>query len=263
MKQLVALVFLFVLAFPGYGDATLTFTTYSKGNDQLLTYYIKDGMLRYNEQNSNRINLYNQSSQLFMSMDREQQTISRIDKDIIEQRTKSINKQRLDKLQQVEAELNEKLKTMSPEQQEAAASVMNQLKYPEFYGAHNFLKVAATNEQGKVNGFACKVYRVTRKDTLVKTICMASADTLGLSADDYNTLRDFLHFNYLAQTRMMIASGKTDFNFIDYEQENMPGIAVQIIEADDNPDRKPSLQIQEISTKMLEPSLFEIQIPRK
>jgi hypothetical protein len=92
---------------------------------------------------------------------------------------------------------------------------------------------------------------------------MASADTLGLSAGDYSTLRDFFHFNYLAQTRMMIAAGKTDFSFIDYEQENMPGIAIQVIEAENNPAHKPSLQIQEVSPKMLEPSLFEIQIPRK
>jgi len=264
MKQLFALILLCMVAIPGYGDATLTFKTYSKSNNsKLLTYYIKDGVLRYNEEDSNRINLYNRSKQVFMSMNQKDRTISRIDPDIIEQRSKMINQKRLDKLSEVEAGLNEKLKTMSPDDQEVAASLMNKLKYPEFYGAHTFLKVTASKENRTVNGYPCRVYQLRREDTLIKTICVASAEALGLSADDYQTLRDFFHFNYQAQSKMMIAAGKTDFTFIDYRKEKIPGVAVEITEYADKPAEHPSLQIQQVSTKTLEPSLFEIQIPEK
>ena len=263
MIQLLALVLLIAIAAPGYADATLSFRIYSNAGSTPLSYYIKDGKLRFNDENSNRINIYERSSQTFTSVDREQQTISRIDRGIIAERSEMLNKQRLEKLKAVEADLNRKLDTMTPEEQEAAASVLNSMKYPEFYGAHTFLNVRPLASEKTVSDMACKIYELRRQEELLKTICMANATTLGLSDSDYRTLRDFFRFNYHAQTQMMIASGRTEFTFIDYEQENMPGIAIEINELGRDKKMRPVLQIERISTEKLDSKLFNIQIPKK
>jgi hypothetical protein len=57
---------------------------------------------------------------------------------------------------------------------------------------------------------------------------MAKASTLGIPEADYLTLRDFYHFNYSTQTQILLAMGKSDFSHVDFEQENIAGIPVEV-----------------------------------
>lgn len=266
MKQLVTLALLLQIAPLCHADATLTYTSYSSGDDGTqMTYYIKDGMLRFIEQGSTRINLYDHSKQIFLSIDNQNGTISRIDKDILKHRTEQLNKQRLQRLEKAETQLDEQLKAMTPEEQEIAASLVNRLKYPEFYGAHTFLEVRPTEETKTINQFTCQVYKINLKERLLKKVCMVEADVIGLSEEDYRTLRDFYHFNYQARTRMMLAAGKTDFTLIDYEQEKMPGVPLEVVSYEDQTSTRPDIRLllKEVSTKMLDSSLFEGQTGKK
>ncbi len=244
-------------------DTTLIFDAIKPEGSAKVTYYIKDGMLRYTEEGNPRINLYDSSKQLFVSIDQGSGTISRIDKDIIARTVEHKNKLRLQKLLEVEKELNKKIHSMSEQEQEATATLVNQLKYPEFYGAHTMLKTGSTGEKRAVTGIDCTVYDVRRAEALLKQLCMAPAASLKMNEDDYRTLRKFFRFNYMAQTQLMIASGKTNFTYVDYEQENIPGIALEIRELTEGRSLQPKMVFKSISGKKLDSSLFEAQTPKK
>lgn len=256
MKQLTALSLLFYTAFAAHADTTLVFKTDHRQKSHTLSYYIKDGMLRFNEDDADRINLYDSSRQAFVSIDQETGTIARIDADIIARRVEQLNQARLQKLAQAEADINKKIEAMPEKEQEIAVSVLNQLKYPEFYGAHTFLEVSPNKQPRSIDGVDCQLYDIHRQGKLLKQICMASPEKLGMDPDDYRTLRQFYRFNYATQTRLMIASGKTSFSYVDYEQENMPGVVVEISARTEQPDHA-NLRLQSLSSKMLDASLFE------
>ncbi len=260
--RLFALLLSFFIAHSSHADTTLTFKSYVKDSSNQLTYYIKNGVLRFSEQGTKRINLYNKAEQSFISIDQESGTISRIDKDIIAKRVEQLKAKRLKRLAEVEAQLHKRLQTMSDKEKEVAESLVNQLKYPEFYGLHTLIQTNRSNQTQKISNIDCQIYDVKRKTELLRQVCMAEAKALGMSADDYQTLRDFYRFNYLTQSQMMIAMGKTDFTHIDYHQENMPGIAIAIVTKSDK-ERQPNLLLESISLAKLDQSLFNSQKPKK
>lgn len=263
MKQFFATVILLITSQISQADATLTVKIFDRqDSSQLLTYYIKDGKVRISEDGSKRTNIYDEAEQHFLSIDQASGNISRIDKDILRQRVETLNKQRLEKLVEVESGLQEKLKTMDEEEKMIAESLVNQLKYPEFYGAHTFIKVEQTEKNKTIQGVPCQVYIISRKDIQLKQICMASAQALGLSAKDYQSLRNFYHFNYNTQTQLLLAMGKTGFTHIDYEQENMPGIPIEVISLDQN-GNKTDLLLESLSIKPIDKALFNHKISKK
>ncbi|MCW9014423.1 MAG: hypothetical protein OQL06_11615 [Gammaproteobacteria bacterium] len=258
MKQLMPLLFLYFIVFDAPADVTLSYKTFiDKNGSQNLTYSVKNGILRLTENQSERINLYNQSKQIFLSIDQKNANISRIDKNILNKRIEQLNQQRLSKLAEVETGLNKKLQDMSDKEKEIATELVNQLKYPEFYGAHTQIKVIKTAQTKTINEITCDVYDIKRNDSLVKQVCMASRKSLGISPGDYEALRDFHRFNYNTQTRLMLAMGKTDFIEIDYQMENMDGLPLEIITISDN---KPTVEllIDSITTKRLDQAYFDI-----
>ena len=257
MKQLPALIVLFYMASLSHADTMLTFSTQFGQNSHQLSYYIKDGMLRFSEDGSHRINIYDKSKQAFVSIDQGSGTISRIDKQLLAQRVDALTKIRQQKIASAEAELNNIVEAMPGPEQEVAVSVLNQLKYPEFYGAHTRLRALAEKKTRKIAGIECQLYSIRRQDRLLKQICMALPDALGISSDDYHTLREFYRFNYTTQTELLIASGKTGFSYVDYEQHNMPGVTVEISAKVKQPDHA-NLLLESVSTEPLQASLFAI-----
>lgn len=258
MKQLTVLMFLFPIAFNLQADVALTYKNLINTNGaHHLTYYVKNGLLRLSEEQSRRINLYNQAKQVFISIDEQNGNISRIDRHILDKRVEQLNQQRLAHLSQVEAELARKLPTMTRAEQEVGEELVNQLKYPEFYGLHTQIKVKQTNNTKTINGITCQVYDIKRKEQLLRQICMASRESLNLSEADYLTLRNFHQFNYATQTRIMLAMGKTDFLEIDYQLEKMPGLPVEVIGLV-NGRLELELLLDNLSKKPLPEALFAI-----
>lgn len=257
MKQLFVLSVLFYTALC-HADTTLVFKHYpDKDSSQISTYYIKDGILRLSDQGSKKISLYDKSKQLYQSFDGEDGTISRIDRNILKQNIDRLNQQRLAKLAETEKQLHAELEGMDGEAKRLAESLVNQLKYPEFYGAHTFLKVEKTAQKQTINNIECQIYNIRRQDQLLRQICMAEASTLGISQPDYQTLRDFYHFNYTTQTQIMLAMGNSDFSHIDYEEENVSGIPIEsrLVSGSGN---SIDLSIVSVSTNAIDAGLMQI-----
>ncbi len=255
MKLLYPLTLLLLLIKPALADSTLVFKTYNNGVESSLTYHIKNQKLRMIEKNSSRINIYDSSTQVFTSTDIETGKTSRIDSDILAQQINILNKKRMIKLSEVEKQLKEKLKTMGDKEKELAESFINQLKYPEFYGAHTFIKINKTSLSKNISNIHCDIYNIKRGDFLLKQVCIANNKALNLNSD-FDTLRDFYQFNYSTQTRIMLATGKTDFTNVDYQQENIDGIPVEVIIKSKQGD-KLEIVLDSISTRALDEELFK------
>lgn len=260
MTRLSLLLCLSALTQMTYADTTLVFKSHAGKDSQHRTiYYIKNGLLRFSEQDSKRINIYDKSKQVFLSIDKEKQTISRIDKDILGQHVEALQRQRLMALAEAEKKVNAQLKSSDINEKALAETVINQLRYPEFYGAHTHLKTEKTTITKNLNGIDCQVYNIIRNDQLLKQICMADYKTMNLTSDDYDTLRQFYRFDYSTQTRLLIAQGKTEFVLIDYDEENIDGIPIEITAISEN-ENKLILLLDELDSGTLDSSLFEVSI---
>ncbi|MCW8933995.1 MAG: hypothetical protein OQK98_04670 [Gammaproteobacteria bacterium] len=215
-----------------FGDATLEFKEItSKG---LITYKIKDEKLKFTQSTQERINLFNRNKLEFISFDPESGVSSVFNNDVLKQRVSQLTQQRLKKLSQVELKLEEKLKTMTPEQQEAGESLINILKYPDLYGEHTLLKINKSDTSKEINNITCQLYQVYRAKQLIKDFCMASAKSLKLSPEDYLTQRSFYAFNYNMQSQLMIAMGKTRFSLVDYDKHDIDGVLIESIDYRDS-----------------------------
>ena len=144
---------------------------------------------------------------------------------------------------------------MDDEEKISAESLINQLKYPEFYGAHTFIKIEKTTLSKTIRNIGCDVYNIRRGNSLLKQVCIANNKSLKLG-NDYDTLRAFYKFNYNTQTRLMLATGKTNFTNVDYQQENIDGIPIEVILKSEQGD-KLELILDSITIKPLENKLFK------
>lgn len=254
----ILLLILFALK-TAHADSTLVFSN-PQGEEEksLLTYHVKNGQLRLIDGNSERINIYTKAKQTFSTTDIQNNTTSNIDAQLLDKQVEIMTKQRMAKLALVEQEFEKKTARMKVEEIEIAQSLINQLKYPEFYGAHTLLKISKTNQSKTIANIDCVVYELYRANMLLKKVCIANNKSLKLSADDYDTLINFYRFNYTTQTRLLIASGKTDFMHVDYQQENIDGIPIEVTIMTKQGDRLESI-IQKVSTDKLSDTLFSIQ----
>lgn len=137
---------------------------------------------------------------------------------------------------------------------------MNKLKYPEFYGDHTFLTSKKTSTTKQINGFECVIHNINQHENLVRQLCMSPLEKLSMNKDDYQTLRSFYKFNYESQSRMMIASGKTSFTYVDFEKHNMSGVPIEIMVFTPNGSQQQQI-LQEIRHTPIEDSIFEIKTP--
>lgn len=255
MKVLYILLFLLLGLKPAISDSTLIFKNFTDTNSWSNNYYLKNGQLRLLEERSKLFNIYKKSKQSFISFNPKSGKTSRIDSTITDQRVETLNQQRMQKVAGLEKQLNSKLKKMNDTEKKVGESLINQLKYPELYGSHTLLRIIKTKQSKSINKISCDVYRVLHKNTEVKSVCIANNQSLKLAANDYNTLLNFYHFNYTIQTRLMLAMGKTDFNKIDYKQENIDGIPIEIINTRDK-GNKLELMLVNVSRKKLDKTLF-------
>lgn len=232
MKLLVTCIVLLSSIQYAYGDVTLEFKEInSKG---LITYKIKNEKLKFIQSTQDRLNIFSLKKQEFISFDPETGLTSVVNNEILKKRVSELTQHRLKKLSQVELKLDEKLKTMTPEEQQAGESIINILKYPDLYGEHTLLKIKKSDTSKQINEITCQVYQVYRDKQLIKDFCMASAKSLKLSSEDYLTQRNFYAFNYNMQSQLMIAMGNTRFSLIDYDKHNIDGVLIESIDYRDS-----------------------------
>jgi len=255
MKALYILLFILAGLKPAISDSTLVFKNFSDNTSRTHSYYLKDGQLRLLEEHSELFNIYDKSGHSFDSLDTKSGKISRIDSNILNQRVEILNQQRMKKIIEVEKQLKLKLKDMDDTENKVGESLLNQLKYPEFYGPHTLLKIRKTKQSKTINKIDCDVFQIMRRDKQIKKICITNNHALKLDADDYDTLRNFQHFNYTTQTRLMLAQGITDFTQVDYQQENIDGIPIEIINTSGEAD-KLEMMLLNVSHQKLDKALF-------
>lgn len=243
-------------------DVTFKFNQLKNNNTQrTFTYQIKAHQLRYSEARSNKQNIFNRQKQQFHSFDPDTGKPSMLNEQLLNIHLTRLNQQREARLAEVEKKLEVKIKDMSAIEQQAAESLLNQLKYPDLYGEHTLLKLKPINETRRINNVECSVYKLFKKDTLIRSYCMASAQALKISPQEYHTLRDFYAFDYKSQSKMLLAMGKTSFTIIDYEQHSMPGIVIETINYKNN-KKNNHMILQSVNHNTLVDSLFDLNQPR-
>lgn len=261
-KCLFAIVLLYTSQY-ALADATFKYSSLKGNNSKhLLTYFIKAQQLKYTETSSNKDNVFNHKIQQFTSLDQKTGSLSSLNNEILNAHVMQLNQQRMQKLQSVEKELNIKLKDMSAVQQQAGESLINQLKYPDLYGEHTLMTIKPVKKTKQVNKIECKQYQLYKKSTLIREYCLATPQALGISDNDYQTLRSFYSFDYKMQSKIMIAMGKTGFTIIDFEQQNMPGIVIEIINYNDKLISH-HLVLEAVNTDSLDKDIFNIKQIKK
>ncbi len=230
MKLYIRLIILLSLSHYAVADTTLEFKNLLNDNKQSsILYQIKDQQLRFTESGSARVNLFDSSKQQFITFDPDTKKSEMFNQEILNARVAQFNQQRMLKISRVEEELEKKLKSMSQKEKQIGESIVNQLKYPEFYGEHTLLSVNALQSTKKIADVECKIFQLIKNKQRLKEYCIAEPASLGMSEGDYQTLRSFYAFDYNMLTRLMLAMGKSNFDLIDYEKEKMRGVIVEVI----------------------------------
>lgn len=255
MRVSIILLLAFMTPSISFGDTQLDFIIQDKGGKSKLSYLIQDNKIRIQEEKSRKVNVFDSKTQVYTSFDPDTGKQYQITDALITQKVERLNKDRHLRIQQAEQKLQQKISKLDPQQQEMTESLINQLKYPDLYGQQTQLEVHPTTTHKTVMDVACQVYNLKRFDNLIKTYCMADPKALGLSQPEYTSLRNFFRFNYSTQTRLLLARGDSGFEMIDYDEKNMPGVPIEII--DNKPDKPVTIQLlQGISHKKIHAKTF-------
>ena len=230
MKSYLAAIILLSLAQYAVADTTLEFKNLHNPDKQgSILYQIKDQKLRFTESGSTRVNLFDSHKQQFITFTPRTGKAEMFNHEVLNARVAQLNQKRMLKINHVEEELKKKLKSMSAKEQEVGESIVNQLKFPEFYGEHTLLSINALDNTKKIGKVECKIYQLIKNKQRLKEYCIASPSSLGMSNSDYQTLRIFYAFDYNMLTRLMLAMGKSGFELIDYDKEDMQGVVIEVI----------------------------------
>jgi len=233
MKFYVTAIVLLSLSQYAVADATLTYSQSQTGSKPTsFSFLIKDQRLRVDESSSERVNLFKQSGTEFISYNPQNQQLDLINPEILKARVEKLDQQRQQRIKQVETELQKKLAQMSEKEREIGEALLNQIKYPAFYGEHTQIRVLPLKDHKTVAGIECRVYQLIKQKQRIKELCMAPAEALGLGSKDHQTLRSFYAFDYSMLSQLMLAMGKSDFTVIDYDAQQMPGVVIEAIEFD-------------------------------
>jgi|GEM_PF-2889574 len=233
MKCYLTAIVLLSLSQYAVADATLNYSQSQTGSKPYsFTFMLREQRLRVNESGSGRINLFKQLGPEFISYNPQNQQLDLINPAILKARVEELDQQRHQRIKQIETDLQQKLTQMSEQEQEIGEALLNQIKYPASYGEHTQIKVIPLKDRKTVAGIECQVYQLVKQQQRIKEFCMAPAEALGLSQQDYQTLRSFYAFDYSMVSQLMLAMGKSDFTVIDYDAHNMPGVVIEAIEFD-------------------------------
>lgn len=231
MKFFLTAIVLLSLSQYAVADTTLTYRqSQADSKTSSFTFMIKDQRLRVNESSSGRINLFKQAGSEFISYNPKNQQLDLMNPAVLKARVNTLDQQRQQRIKQIETELQQKLTQMSEQEREIGEALLNQIKYPAFYGEHTQIRVIPLKDHKTVAGIECRVYQLVKQQQRIKEFCMAPAEALGLGSQDYQTLRSFYAFEYSMLSQLMLAMGKSDFTVIDYDSHDMPGVVIEAIE---------------------------------
>lgn len=257
MKKWLIVVCLMSLQQVSFADVTLKLSRYSNnGKQNTFTILVKHQRLRLDD-DSKRINLFDAQQQRFISQNTRSGKIARMDLGILTQRAKQLNQKRQQRLQKVLAELDKKRPQMSQTEQEVGEDLINQIKYPQQYGAYTFNRLEKISTQKEIAGVQCQLYALKRKKQLLKTLCIANQKQLGISSQDFNTLIDYEEFQYQVESQINLAMGDADFDLISLKQQHISGFVIESRQQHGKQLRDQQRLIQ-ISSQALEKSPFEL-----
>lgn len=259
MKIIYLAIVLLYLGQYAHADVTLEYKDQLESNSPpSITYQIKQHLLKMSESDSKRINIFDAHKQEFVTFDVATGNKWPLNKQVLKQRIDHLNQQRLEKIAEVERGLEDKLKNLSEEQQAISESLINQLRYPEYYGDHTRLQVKAVDKYKQIKQLKCRIYQLYQNNSLIKQFCITDADSLNMTPQEYKTLRGFYAFNYHTFSQLMLASGRSNFTLVDYDQQNMPGVIIETIDYQSNKISQ-HLTLDTFTASTLDSSIFSIE----
>lgn len=185
-------------------DTTLEFDAAQGGMNTVM---VKDGRVSMATGNppQAQISLYDSRAGTFTIVNPEQRTYMVLDNASIQAQAKQVQAMR----QQMMAQVQERMKQMPPEQRQLMEQQMARMGMGPTAGTQptpNF-STRKTGQTESINGIACEVYESYRDDQPVGKACVASAKALGVSEDDYRTLKNMFSFTQSMAKEFAASSG--------------------------------------------------------
>jgi hypothetical protein len=225
-------------------DATLTYESKQSGKNVVM---IHDGMVRMvtpqPQGGGQAVSIYDSRKDRFVVLDEAKRSYLVMDKAMVSEQAKRIRTMQ----QQMMAQMREQMKDMPEEQRRMLEQQMAQFEQGQ-QGTGPKVDVRKTGKTDVVNGFRCEYYQSYIDGRLMSEACIAEAKALGLSAADYQAMKDMFAFmGHMAQAFSGTKQGSTQ-GF-----ENVPGLPVRT--------RDPSgevMELKKVDTGAVDPKLFQI-----
>ena len=159
-------------------------------------------------------------------IDHQSQTYTKINKQTIERVTRQT-----EPLQPLLVGIGAQLKNLSPEQRAKWQSMLGGIDLDKLAAASQAgapLRIAKSGPARKVGGYSCAPVMVRRGKEKVAEVCLSDATALGLTEDDYATVRSLLDFAERVGKKTQGLSSLMGFSIPVVSVDEMPGIPVEI-----------------------------------
>ncbi len=235
-------VLLLCIAGPVGADATLTYTTQGgQQGDQTIAIAGDKLRLSVNEGEGEEVLLYNATTDLLTVLDGKAHTYMEMD----QQTAADMNNTIQGMQEQIMAQLQAQMATMSPEERQAMEQMMGQMmgqmgspaQPPE-------RRIQATDRSETVNGIHCQVFELYEDDIKQQELCMAGREALGLDEAEYHTARGLLSL-----MEQMGGGGQS--------LAGLDGLPVRIVDFDGENQRISELSGVNLNPA-LDPALFQV-----
>ena len=174
---------------------------------------------------------------------------------VMDKNTMQAMQQRMSQAMQM---MQERMKSLPPAQQ----AQMHQMMMSQMGGMNpnaaqaekkpNPPTVKNTGEKKKVNGFECEVYTASRDGAKVADTCITNYQSLGISAEDYNTINKMGEFQQQFSSQAMHMQQDAFRESMQALQKNM--LPVQSI----SPTGVTQSELKKVSTESLPDTEFSI-----
>lgn len=230
MRYFANLVSLLVLAATGGAHADSALQYRLNGQPDTHTVVIKDGKVLIpgvDGADHPRDLLYDRKLREAILIDHKSQTYVKVNKETVER----ISRQ-TEPLQPLLAGIGAQLKNLTPEQRAKWQSMLGGIDLDRVAAASQGSAPMHVAREGgaarKVGSFTCTPMTVVRGKDKVAEVCLSEATTLGLTEDDYATLRSLLDFAERLAKKTQGLSGLMGFSIPVVSVQEMPGIPVEI-----------------------------------
>lgn len=170
--------------------------------------------------------LYDSGRSEAVLIDHKAHTYVKVNKETIER----VSRQS-EPLQPLLAGLGSQLKKLTPEQRAKWQGMLGGIDLDKLAAATQAsspMRLAKDGAPRKVGSFTCDPVMVLRGKDKVAEVCLSQADVVGLTADDYATLRSMLDFAQRVAKKTQGLSGLMGFSIPMVSVQDLPGVPVEI-----------------------------------